>query len=101
MGAQLSMLNFDNKLQISGNGNSALIINGLRYNISDIFNTAVNVAMEKYRSELIFMYFTSISLLVLIAVAVVQCLIARHSVQNRKKSKKVYEISFSIFYFEI
>jgi hypothetical protein len=80
MGPKCSTIQIGGNVGISGNGNSALIINGISYNISSIFNTAVNVIMQRYRSELILMIFTSVSLVAISALLVVRCIVPRSTV---------------------
>ena len=82
MGPKCSMVQIGDNVDISGNGNSAIIIKGISYNISSIFNTAVNLIMQKYRSELILMQITSVSLVVISVLVVVRCLIPRSAVGN-------------------
>ncbi|CAF0765890.1 unnamed protein product [Adineta steineri] len=77
MGPKFSTCQVGSNVGIFGNGNSALIINGVSYNISNIFSAAANVFMQKYRSEFIIMQFTSIALVIISVLLVAQCLISR------------------------
>ncbi|CAF4567687.1 unnamed protein product [Rotaria socialis] len=70
-------------IQIVGNGNSAVVINGVSYNISRLFNTAVDAIMQKYRSELILMQFTSVSLVVILVLLLLRFLMPRSIVDKR------------------
>lgn len=71
-------------VQIVGNGNSAVVINGVSYNISSLFNTAVDAIMQKYRSELILMQLTSVSLVVILVLLLLRFLMPRSIVDKRK-----------------
>jgi hypothetical protein len=73
MGSQCSTSPIRNSVGILGSGNSAVIINGMSYNISNMFNVAVKLVMQEYRSELILMQFTSVSLVVILILLVVWC----------------------------
>ena len=84
MGPKCSTLQIDGKVQISDNGNSAVIINGFSYNISSLFNTAISLIMQKYRSELILIQFTAVSLVVISALLVVRFLMSRSVIDKGK-----------------
>ena len=80
MGPKCSTFEMGGNVQIVGNGNSAVVINGVSYNISSLFNTAVDAIMQRYRSELILMQFTSVSLVLLL----LRFLMPRSIVDKRK-----------------
>ncbi|CAF2146149.1 unnamed protein product, partial [Rotaria magnacalcarata] len=46
MGPKCSTFEMGGNIQIVGNGNSAVVINGVSYNISSLFNTAVDAIMQ-------------------------------------------------------
>ena len=85
MGPKCLTLQIDGKVHILGNGNSAVIINGVSYNISSLFNTAVSLIMQKYRSELILIQFTTVSLVIISALLVVRFLMPRSVIDKGKK----------------
>ena len=82
MGSKCSTNQLGGTVGILGNGNSAIIINGIQHNISGVFNTAVNLIMQKYRFELILMHFTSVFLVVISVLLVVRCIILRGAVSK-------------------
>ena len=82
MGPKCSTLQMGGNVDISGTGNSAVIINGISYNISSIFNTAINLIMQKYRFELILMHFTSISLVLMSALLIFRCFMPRRAIDK-------------------
>ena len=84
MGPKCSTFQIDGEVHISGNGNSAVMINGVSYNISSLFNTAISLIMQKYRSELILIQFTAISLVVISAFLVVRFLMPRSVIDKDK-----------------
>ena len=84
MGPKCSTLQIDGKVHISGNGNSAVITNGVSYNISRLFNTAVSLIMQKYRSELILIQFTAVCLGIISALLVVRFLMPRNVIDKGK-----------------
>ncbi|CAF1477371.1 unnamed protein product [Adineta steineri] len=71
MGPRCTTLQLGGDVSIPGNGNSAIIFNGIPYNISNIFNNALNITMEKYRSELIIIQFSSVFLMTILWCAIV------------------------------
>ena len=84
MGPKCSTLQIDDKVHISGNSNSAVIINGVSHNISSLFNTVVSLIMQKYRSELILIQFAAVSLVVISALLVVRFLMPRSVIDKGK-----------------
>ncbi|CAF4617426.1 unnamed protein product [Rotaria socialis] len=92
MGPKCSTFEMGGNVQIVGNGNSAVVINGVSYNISSLFNTAVDAIMQRYRSELILMQFTSVSLVVILVLLLLRFLMPRSIVDKRLQSTvKEYE----------
>ena len=84
MGPKCSTFQIDGKVDISGNGNSAVTINCVSCNISSLFNTAISLIMQKYRSELILIQFTAVSLVVISALLVVRFLMPRSVIDKGK-----------------
>jgi hypothetical protein len=84
MGPKCSTFEMGGNVQIVGNGNSAVVINGVSYNISSLFNTSVDAIMQRYRSELILMQFTSVSLVVILVLLLLRFLMPRNFVDKRK-----------------
>jgi hypothetical protein len=87
MGPKCSTLQLGGDVNIPGNGNSAIIFNGVPYNISNIFNSAVNLIMEKYRSELIMIQFTSAFLITISLYWIILYLVPKNTV---KKGESLY-----------
>ncbi|CAF5192472.1 unnamed protein product, partial [Rotaria magnacalcarata] len=82
MGSKCSTLQIGGKVHISGNGNSPLIINGITYNISSLFNTVVSMTMRQYRSELILVQFISAFVVLISVLLTVRFLISRFPVDK-------------------
>ncbi|CAF5087430.1 unnamed protein product [Rotaria magnacalcarata] len=82
MGSKCSTLQIGGKVHISGNGNSPLIINGIIYNISSLFNTVVSMTMRQYRSELILVQFISAFVVLISVLLAVRFLISRFPVDK-------------------
>ena len=76
------------------------MINGVRYNISRIFNNAVNVVVQKYRAELILVHLMSIVLMLTSIFLIIVCL---KSKSREKKgtiiepNKKIRQIGYILF----
>ncbi|CAF3836217.1 unnamed protein product [Rotaria magnacalcarata] len=51
MGPKCSTFEMGGNIQIVGNGNSAVVINGVSYNISSLFNTAVDAIMQSMKTS--------------------------------------------------
>ncbi|CAF1507479.1 unnamed protein product [Adineta ricciae] len=71
MGPRCTTLQLGGNVNIPGNGNSAIIFNGVSYNLSSIVNNGLSVIMEKYRSELIIIQFSSIVLMTILSCAII------------------------------
>ena len=84
MGGACSSVQLGGDVHIPGNGNSAIIFNGVPYNISSIFNNAVNLIVQKYRFESIVIQFTSIGLLTISLCMLILCLVSRKAVKKGK-----------------
>lgn len=74
MGPKCSKNPIHNSVGITGNGNSAIVINGINYNISNIFESSINFVMQAYRLELILTQFTSLSLILISTLLLLRCL---------------------------
>ena len=74
MGPRHSTPPVNNNINVSGNGNLAILINGVQHNISSMFDTAVDMVMQKYRSELILVHFTWIMLMAILIFFIILCL---------------------------
>lgn len=100
MGGRCSTIPTNNNILIAGSGNSAIMINGVRYNISRIFNNAVNVVVQKYRAELILVHLMSIVLMLTSIFLIIACL---KSKSREKKgtiiepNKKIRQIGYILF----
>lgn len=86
MGSDCSRLPTRTNIGIWGNGNSATIVHGNDYNISNILQTAVGMTMDAYRSEIIFTQFGSFSLVMMSTILVLRCLLRRSGTGNIKSS---------------
>lgn len=84
MGPKCTTLQLGGDVNIPGNGNSAIIFNGVPYNISYIFNNALNIIMEKYRSELIIIQFSSIFLMTILWCVIILYLVLKRVVNKGK-----------------
>ncbi|CAF1628509.1 unnamed protein product [Adineta ricciae] len=88
MGGKCSSVQLGGDVHIPGNGNSAIIFNGVPYNISSIFNNAVDLVVQKYRFESIIIQFTSFGLTIISLCMLIVCLVSR-----RKAKKDIQPIS--------
>ena len=86
MGSTCSTIQTGGEIDISGNGNSAIIINGLRHNVSNMFNTAVNLITQKYRFELILIHFTSVLLMMISTLFIIRFLMSHSAVEKGKRA---------------
>lgn len=86
MGSDCSRVSTRTNIGIWGNGNSATVVHGNGYNISNILQTAVRMTMDIYRSELIFIQFGSFSLVMMSTMLVLQCLLRRSGTGKIKSS---------------
>lgn len=84
MGGTCSSIQLGGDVHIPGNGNSAIIFNGVSYNILSIFNSAVNLIVQKYRFESIIIQFTSIGLS-----TISLCLLILSCIEKNSKNKWV------------
>ena len=84
MGPRCSTLPPSEMIGIIGNGNSAIIINGVSYNISSIFTTAADAVLKKYRSGWVFLAFALVSLTIISTLLLIRLLLMRNNGNNRK-----------------
>ena len=84
MGARCSTLPPSEMIGIIGNGNSAIIINGVSYSISSILTTAADVMLKKYRYGWIFLAFALFLLTMISALLLIRLLLMRSNGNNRK-----------------
>ena len=84
MGPRCSTLPPSEMIGIIGNGNSAIIINGVSYNISSIITTAADVMLKKYRSGWVFLAFALVSLTIISTLLLIRILLMRGNGNNRK-----------------
>ena len=84
MGRSHSKYFLMNKIGISGNHNLAFMVNGVNYNISSIFDETINQIVEGYRSDLILVHFTSVSLMLILISVIIRCLISDCAVAKRE-----------------
>ena len=84
MGPRCSTLPPSEMIGIVGNGNSAIIINGVSYNISSILTTAADVMLKKYRFGWVFLAFSLVLLTLISAVLLILLLLLRGHGINRK-----------------
>ena len=84
MGPRCSTLPPSEMIGIIGNGNSAIIINGVSYNISSILTTAADVMLKKYRPGWVFLAFALVSLTIVSTLLMIRLLLMRSNINNRK-----------------
>ena len=84
MGPRCSTLPPSEMIGIIGNGNSAIIINGVSYNISSILTTAADVMLKKYRPGWVFLAFALVSLTIVSTLLLIRLLLMRSNNNNRK-----------------
>ena len=87
MGLRYSTPTANNNINVFGDGNLAILINGVQHNISSMFDTAVSAVMQKYRSELILVHFTWIVLMAILIFFIIVCL-KPESCEHKSKIKK-------------
>ena len=84
MGPRCSTLPPSEMIGIIGNGNLAIIINGVSYNISSILTTAAEVVLKKYRYGWIILAFSLVLLTTISALLLIRLLLMRSNANNRK-----------------
>lgn len=82
MGSKYSTFDMHGTIHIYGHGNSAVIINGISYNITSLFNTALHLIMKRYRSELILIQFISVLVLIVATLIAIQFFIKRGIIEK-------------------
>ena len=87
MGPRCSTLPPSEIIGIIGNGNSAIIINGVSYNISSMLTTAADVMLKKYRSGWVLLAFALVSLTIVSTLLMIRLLLMRSNGTNRKTIK--------------
>ena len=91
MGPRCSTLPPSEMIGIVGNGNSAIIINGVSYNISSILTTAADVMLKKYRIGWVFLAFSLVLLTLISALLLIRLLLLRSNGNNRESIACNYE----------
>ena len=77
MGSKCSTYHIGGQVHISGDRNAAVIINGTSYNISSLFNAAIDIVMHRHRSEMILIQLASILFIVISLALIVRVFMRR------------------------
>jgi hypothetical protein len=83
MGGDCSKCFKGHNIEIVGHGNSALIINGVTFNITSMLEPVITLTIKQYRFEMITMHFASIFLVLLFVFIIIRYLMSHRHVNGK------------------